>query len=204
MTWSTGDAVVWRSVKDGVVRTAMLLVVVRDEPDLIVLYRPVGVIYKRRTGERGGPGGRLLLRWDGGHRDTTWSRNRALVLYRPNAAHTAQLFWDDASEQFLGWYINLEAPWVRTGIGFDTLEHILDVVIEADLTGWKLKDEEELDWAVKRGDYTPAEAAAIRAEALGALDLVLRSVQPYGQQWTSWRPDPAWTLPALPATWREA
>src|SRR5687768_14054756 len=95
MTWSSGDAVAWRSVKDGVVRTATPLIVVRDEADVIALYRPVGAVYKRRTGERGGPGGRLMLRWDGGHEDMTWSRNRVLVLHKPGAAHTLHLFWDE-------------------------------------------------------------------------------------------------------------
>ncbi len=203
MTWSTGDAVAWRSVKNGVVRTAMPLVLVRDEADLIALYRPVGTVYKRRTGERGGPGGRLMLRWDGGHEDATWSRNRVLVLYRPGVAHTLHLFWDDASADFLGWYINLEAPWRRSAIGFDTFEQLLDVVLEPDLSSWKLKDEDELEWAVGRGDFTLNEAAAIRTEASRAIDLVLRSVPPYEREWMSWRPDPAWRVPALPASWRE-
>jgi hypothetical protein len=202
MTWSSGDAVAWRSVKDGTVRTAMPLVVVRDAADLIALYRPVGSVYKRRTGDRGGPGGRLMLHWDGGHEDVTWSRNRVLVLHRPGAAHTLHLFWDDATEAFLGWYINLEAPWRRTAIGFDTLEQLLDVVLEPDLSAWKLKDEDELEWAVGRGEFTPDEATAIRAEATRAIDLVLRSVPPYGLEWMSWRPDPSWQLPALPATWK--
>jgi hypothetical protein len=203
MAWSSGDAVAWRSVKDGAVRTAMPLIVVRDELDLIALYRPVGTEYKRGTGVRGGPGGRLMLRWDGGHEDVTWSRNRVLVLHKPGAAHTVQLFFDDASEEFSGWYINLEAPWRRTAIGFDTLEQLLDVVVERDLSVWHLKDEEELDWAVGRGEFTPDEATAIRAEATRAIDLVLRSVPPYGLEWMSWRPDPSWHLPTLPATWKD-
>jgi hypothetical protein len=203
MTWSSGDAVAWRSVKNGVVRTVMPLIVVRDEPDLIALYRPVGSVYKRRTGERGGPGGRLLLRWDGGHEDATWSRNRVLVLHKPGAAHTVQLFFDDASEAFIGWYINLEAPWHRTAIGFDTLEQLLDVVLEADLSAWHLKDDEELEWAVGRGDFTPDEATAIRAEASRAIDLLMRSVPPYGREWMSWRPNPAWRVPGLPTGWRD-
>lgn len=203
MRWSPGDAVAWRSVKDGV-RTAIPMVVVRDDPDLIALYRPVGTVYKRRTGQRGGPGGRLMLRWDGGHEDVTWSRNRVLVLYKPEAAHTLHVFWDDASGAFLGWYINLEAPWRRSAIGFDTFEHLLDVVLEPDLSAWKLKDANELEWQVERGEFTPAEAAAIHAEASRAIDLVLTSVPPYGRHWISWRPDPAWSLPSLPAHWREA
>lgn len=181
----------------------MPLVVVRDEADLIALYRPVGTIYKRRTGERGGPGGRMLLRWDGGHEDAKWSRARVLILYKPGAAHTLHLFWDDASLAFLGWYVNLEAPWRRTPIGFDTLEQLLDVVLEPDLSSWKLKDDDELQWAVERGDFTPDGAAAIRTEASRAIDLVLRSVPPYGRQWMSWRPDAAWRVPVLPASWHE-
>jgi hypothetical protein len=59
------------------------------------------------------------------------------------------------------------------------------VVLEPDLSAWRLKDEDELEWAAGRGDFTPDEAAAIRAEATRAIDLVLRSAPPYEREWTS-------------------
>lgn len=41
----------------------------------------------------------------------------------------------------MGWYVNLEAPFVRTAIGVDTSDNNLDVVIDTDFT-WEWKDEE--------------------------------------------------------------
>jgi hypothetical protein len=195
--------VCWRSVRDAIVRTARPMVVVRDDADLIALYLPVGTVYARRTGVRGGPGGRLLLEWDGGYAERTWGRNRVLILHQPGRAHTVQLFWDER-DQLLAWYVNPEAPWRRTSIGFDTYEHILDVVIAPDRSTYELKDEDELEWTVAQGQLTPADASAIRAEAARAARAVVAGEPPWTSDWETWRPDATWTVPMLPPGWRDA
>lgn len=179
------------------------MVVVRDDTDLIALHLPIGTVYARRTGKRGGPRGRQLIEWDGGYAERTWTGNRTLILYRPGQAHTVQLFWDE-TDRLSAWYVNPEAPWRRTPTGFDTYEHILDIAIAPDRSVWELKDEDELEWAVARGDFTGAEAATIRAEAERAARQVLSAEPPWTADWESWRPDPAWRIPTLPPGWDQA
>ena len=64
----------WRSVDvaEHVVSTVWPWTVVRDTPEGIVLYLPPGTVGKQRTGERGGPRGRLMVRWDGGRSVERW------------------------------------------------------------------------------------------------------------------------------------
>lgn len=202
--FAAGDVVCWRSIHGGDVYTARPMIVVRDDAELIGLYLPVGATFKRRSGQRGGgPRGRQMLAWDGGHEDRTWTTYRTLILYRPGRAHTVQLFWGEGDLP-RSWYINPEAPWRRTAIGFDTADHVLDIVIAPDRSTWELKDADELAWAVEQGEYTPAEAAAIEAEAERARDEVLAGRPPWTDDWLSWRPDARWPIPALPPDWRDA
>jgi predicted RNA-binding protein associated with RNAse of E/G family len=71
--------------------------------------------------------------------------------------------WRD--DRFVGWYVNLEQPWQRTPIGFDSRDDVLDVVATDDLTAVTLKDEDELDFAVHVGHLSAREAAEIRRTA---------------------------------------
>src|SRR5207248_6413622 len=78
------DSVVWRSVdrKERIAQTVWPWTVVNDDEDETVLYIPAGTVGKWRTGERGGPGDRFIVRWDGGHADITWKRTNVVRLYR--------------------------------------------------------------------------------------------------------------------------
>jgi len=99
--------------------------------------------------------------------------------------------------------VNLEAPWRRHRLGFDSEDHLLDVVIEPDLSAWKWKDEDELAWAVTDGRYTEADAERFRSEGLRAVDHLMRREPPLDEPWERWRPDPSWPLPTLPEGWDE-
>jgi hypothetical protein len=177
--------------------------VVRDAPDLIALYLCPGTVSRQRSGPRGGPQGRNLLLhlWTGEYQDITWHTNRVLLLYQPGDAHSTWLFWREVDGAFIGWYVNLELPWRRTPVGFDTQDRTLDVVIEPDLSAWRLKDEDELAWKVENGILTPDEAAAIGAEADRAIERARQRDAPYCDDWPDWKPDPTWTPPLLPANW---
>jgi uncharacterized protein len=149
MPWAPGTAILWRSVWGGVVDVAMPTRVVRDDDDLIALYLCPGTRYRRRTGRRGGPTGRMLLadEWTGAYEEVVWHTNRALFLRRPGAAHAVGAYWREADGAFVGWYVNLEAPERRTPLGIDTWDHVLDLVVAPDLTSWRWKDEDEFAWA---------------------------------------------------------
>jgi hypothetical protein len=177
------------------------MTVVRDAPDLVALYIRPGAVGMRRSGTRGGPRGRNLVAWDGGHEPRPWHTHRALILNRPGDGHSVNLFWDDTSNAFRGWYVNLELPWRRSEVGFDSRDLALDILVEPDLSEWRWKDEDELAWMVEQGRYSRAEAVEFRREGERAVERVIRRAPPLDQPWEHWRPDPSWPLPTLPDGW---
>ena len=96
-------------------------------------------------------------------REEAWTVE-ALRIVAPGSRHSILLFWTAGFREFLLWYVNLEDPMVRTPIGFDYLDRLLDIEIAPDLSRWKWKDEDELEEAVAHGILTSQEAHVIRAE----------------------------------------
>jgi hypothetical protein len=97
--------------------------------------------------------------------------------------------------------VNVEAPLRPTELGFDTEERILDVLVAPDGSGWEWKDQDELEQAVRRGLFTPTQAAEFRVEAERGLHRILDREPPFDRDWTTWRPDPDWPVPDLPTGW---
>jgi len=201
--FAPGESVVWRSVdrKERIVQTVWPWTVVRDGEDETVLYIPADTVGKRRTGERGGPGNRFIVRWDGGHADVTWKRTNVVRLYRSGDPYSLWLAFD-ATTWDLAWrYINLEDAWLRTAIGFDSRDVYLDLVAGPDGDDWEWKDEDELAWVVEQGRLDAARAVQIRADG----ERAVQAVRQIGSldRWRTWRPDPSWRIPTVPERWRE-
>jgi hypothetical protein len=113
-----------------------------------------------------------------------------LCVARPEASHSIWHYWEGG--RFTHWYVNFEEPLRRTRVGFDTFDHKLDLIVEAD-GSWRWKDEDELEEAARRGLL---DAAAVRADAERVL-----ADWPFPTGWEDWRPDPAWPAPELPPGW---
>lgn len=126
-----------------------------------------------------------------------WHSQRHLWLTPFGGAHAVGHFWDDASGEFLCHYINLQEPLRRSRVGFDSSDHVLDVVVDTD-GNWRWKDQDELEEAVGLGLFSKAEARAIREEGERVI-ATFASLFPTG--WESWRPDPSWPALKLPPTW---
>ena len=186
--WNIGAEVLWRSVKDGNVLFAQAMRVVRDDDDLVALYVSPGTQFKRWA--------------DSAFETHTWSVNRVLILYRPGKAHSVGLFWRDEDGVLAYWYVNLEQPWQRSSRGFDSWDHVLDLVVAPDLSSWHWKDEKEFAAALREGSITNAEADAIRTEAEDAIADIRRRASTYSDGRETWLPDPGWPIPELPANWR--
>lgn len=204
MGWEPGSVVLRRSVKDGLVYGVMPLRVVRDEDDLIALYICPGTHGKMRQGQRGGPRGRDMLPggWTGEHENVTWHTNRALILHRPGDAYSVGLFWRESGSELLYWYLDLGAPLRCSRLGFDTLDHVLDVVIAPDLRSWTWKDEDEFSWYQEVGLLSPEDTAAIRTEGERAIEIMNRRESPYCDGWEHWKPDPSWKpITEMPDDW---
>lgn len=195
--YAAGDTVVWRTVIDGRVRTAIPNRCVEHRDDLLALWRPVGTVYKRPSGPYGaGPRGRSLdaARWDGTYRDLVWEGHGVLLLHPVDAWHTVLVFPD-------AWYVNLEAPWQASPVGYDSRDLMLDVVISSDRRSWSWKDTDELTDCVATGRIGPADARKAREEGERAAEAALRGDSPFGDAWESWRPDGSWPTPELPDGW---
>ncbi len=55
-----------------------------------------------------------------------------LMLQRPGEAHAVWHFWDGPDRDFTCWHLNLQAPFRRTPIGYDTQDLELDLVVSPD------------------------------------------------------------------------
>lgn len=197
--WRTGDQVLFREIYRGRIWTVRPLTVARARDDLIALYFAPGTICKvpaftHRTD--------VLRRLREGWRlaDYEWTRGRSLYLLMPDVAHAIHLWWLPPDWRFGGWYINLQEPIRPTRHGFDSMDHILDVVIEPDLS-WRWKDEDELDDAVRLGLVSAEDADGFRAEGARAIGRLEARQPPFSDGWEHWQPDPAWPIPELPAGW---
>jgi hypothetical protein len=124
---------------------------------------------------------------------TAWQTNRVLWLTPFEAAHAIGHFWNHASGAFVGYYINLQAPLVRSPRGFDSRDHVLDVVVDPD-GSWHWKDEHELIEATTLGLFSQADAREIRAEGERVITS-LPSLLPTG--WENWMPNHAWSVDTL-------
>jgi hypothetical protein len=184
------DVVVLREIWHGRVWKARPWLVVHDRPDQLALYIPEGAPTKI-------PPGSGIPRDEWHLEDGTWT-TEALRLTTPGESHSVLLWWDKG--EFTGWYVNLERPLRRTPIGFDYLDRELDIHVRLDHS-WEFLDEDEFDEAQRLGVIRAEEAAAVRAEAERVIERIEAWTSPFSDGWEDWRPNPAWSVPALPAKW---
>jgi predicted RNA-binding protein associated with RNAse of E/G family len=186
---------VLREIWRGRVWSARPVIVVEDTPDRVMLYSPHGNRFRAPVTAEGAP---LRIYVDDWHLAVDeWRGPNVLSFAFPGVPYAVLLFLE-------GYYVNLESPLVRTEVGFDYVEHILDATIPADRSGWSWKDEDELAEAVLRGLFTRDDVERFRHWGERAVEHVLLREPPFDRDWATWRPDPSWTLPALPDGWETA
>jgi hypothetical protein len=194
--WQAGDQIVRREVVHGRPWLGQPVIVVEDSAELLALFVPPGSALAFPEGDW--PGG--LHPWHG--RDH-WRGHGVLQLQRPAEAHAVWVFWSGPDRALGAWYVNLQAPFVRTPVGVDTQDHELDIVVHAD-GSWVWKDEEKVDRWIDLGRWTPAEVEAIRAEGARIAAELDAGRRWWSDDWAAWEPDRSWPLPELPAGWENA
>jgi predicted RNA-binding protein associated with RNAse of E/G family len=123
-------------------------------------------------------------------------------LHLPGEAFSVYAFYDE-THTLIGWYGNLEAPFVRTKIGIDTQDHALDVV--ADPAGrWHWKDEVEFARRLELGLDTPDHQTSVRRAGEDFIARLCAGDAPFDQRWAEWRPPPNWEARSLPPSWKDA
>jgi hypothetical protein len=200
-----GDHILLRNWHGKLISYVLPLTVIEDEPDFSALYLAAGTPIKQRMMPDGTPLDRSLSYAERSAvpikvGDGTWAENSVLMLTKPGEAHSFWAFWRDADWEFLGWYVNLQAPLERTSLGFDSSDHVLDITVDTD-GSWAWKDEDEFEDARKVGRFTDDEADEILAEAERAASKIRNRGWPLGSAWEEWRPEMEWTLPEMPEGW---
>ena len=177
---------------------ALPVYVVEDTVDQLVTYLPEGA-------EMGFVDGDWPTR-DGKHpwsERTHWEGHGCLMVQRPGDTHTVWHFWTGPDREFACWYINLQADFVRTAIGYDTQDLELDLVVFPD-GSHVVKDLEVLDDRVAEGRFTADLVDWIRtlgAELSGEIDAGRHWWDP---NWAHWTPPGTWKDARLPAAWASA
>lgn len=199
--WRRGSPVLVRDVWQGAVLTAVPHTVVTDTTELTALYRAPGTVWatpvftERMEGFEKAAEGDLAPR---GRR--TWDTHHVLMLMRPGDAYSPQAFVREEDGELVAWYINLQEPFRRSRLGFDTMDAVLDIVCPPDLSSWAWKDEDELDRVVELG-LAPRELAdEIRASGEAVIDLIERG-EAWWTEWAGWTPDRDLPIPQLPEGW---
>jgi len=200
--WSYGDQILLRYRTMGRLSKILPVTVVEDSPEVIALYVAVGTPIRDAVYPDGTSIPRRIpyeerFAIDFRLGDGVWHTEARLLLARPGAAHAFSAFWDAETWEFHGWYIDLQAPLVRTSLGFDSEDYLLDIVVPPD-GPWYWKDEDEFVAGQRVGRFSPDQAAAIRAEGEAAVSVIEAGDWPLGTDWEHWRPHPDWPIPELP------
>lgn len=143
------------------------------------------------------PGG-----WSGSRTISVWEQAPTIRVHPLGRSYSVIRSWLEVERRFHGWYVNLEQPWVRTMVCFDSRDDVLDVTVTDDLSKCELKDEDELDFAVEVGKMTALEAQSIRSTAQSAIDDITRRRWPFDDDaWHAFRPVVDTQPPDLPSGW---
>jgi Protein of unknown function (DUF402) len=123
-----------------------------------------------------------------------WEGHGCLMVQRRGDPYAVWHYWHGPQREFLCWYVNFQAPFRRTSLGFDTQDFELDLVVFAD-GSWVFKDLDVLPARVEEG-YLSA-GVAERVRRLG--DEIAVELDAGHHRW-----DPRWAEWVPPARWHGA
>lgn len=205
--WNFGDEIVLRYRRHQPVDIVFPVRVIEDTPERVSVFLCEGTGYKGQATKDGRPLGRevpflereCLIQ---GVCDKTWSGNHVLMVQQPEESYAVWFFWNASDWSFIGYYVNLQASLERIIVGFDTLDYLLDIVVDPDQT-WRWKDEDEFSEARVAGILSPDVCEAALAASERAIVDIESGHWPFDGSLVGWRPDPNWTIPLLPDNWNE-
>ncbi|OII13217.1 hypothetical protein BIU96_14705 [Curtobacterium sp. MCBA15_008] len=201
---------VLRSVRDftGRGRTVGFAVAgtVLDDGDVVVVATPTGSGMRTRAGQGQGPNGRIVAHdtWDGSYAEKTWDGDTVVRVHRWGERWSVWR-WYDGADWTDRWYGNLETPWQRTPLGFDTQDWALDIVASGHprTSSWHadFKDADELAWMVQRGTVSASDAAAVHTVGDQLMERTRRADWPFDANWDDWLPSSPARAVLMPAGW---
>jgi hypothetical protein len=199
--FAAGSTVLYRETDRMQIFDVKPVTVVQDDADLTALWLPAGTPTKRPVPLSARPGEPRAWPTKCVLEDAVWAWSDILILVAPNAARATWVVWSPAGA-FEGWYVNLQSPLTRTSVGFDFVDHQLDVVVNPQRV-WRLKDDHELRAAVEQGRLDPAQERRLRAEARRAIADIESNAGPFCDPWAAWKPAASLPRPALDPRWND-
>ncbi|MEV5748097.1 DUF402 domain-containing protein [Actinoallomurus sp. NPDC052308] len=202
-----GATVVRRDVLGGKVWSATPVRVIRDSGATLMLacwpgvemLAPTTWIEWLRTGDdavRGQAVRNLVAgRWELGR--WVWRDTTVLMRYEAGRHFSVSRFFD-AEGRCGGWYVDFIRPVQRTPFGVDTFDLLVDLVVTADLSEHRWKDEDEYAQARRLGLIDDALHRQVEAARQQVISLIESRQGPFADDWSSWQRDPAWPVPRLP------
>ena len=131
---SVGDIVVLRYL--GRIRAGMPAIMVEDGRERVLVYLPHGTLWFGAPEPAAGRTKRVRAIARGETvvtgRLVPW-RNHLLRVLLPGQPFSVWLLWSPEWE-FISYYVNLETPFARSAVGFDSSDHTLDLCVRADRT----------------------------------------------------------------------
>jgi hypothetical protein len=187
--WSRGDVVALRDVWFGDVWRAVPGITVEDRPERSVFWIPAGSEAAYAADDAGAE---IRMPRTEFTRATRRTRRPIAVVCDEGAPWTLWLFFGEVG--FDHWYVNFERYLGRNAVAYDSVDHKLDLIVEAN-GEHRWKDEDELEQAGRLGLVDVAEVRRNAARALAD--------PPWPTGWETFQPDPSWTAVGLPAGWDE-
>jgi len=199
--WEPGQGIIMREVWRKKVYSIFPVRVVQDSSNWTALFLPRQAIALYPHTHEGVPIRIPQDEWvlDGG----PWEGGDVLYLIHAGLGYTFIGWWDD-DHIFGGWKIDLVEPVRRTPLGFDYMDQLLDIVVNADRSTWKWKDEDEVSEAQVRGIFTAEQVRDLYRRGERAIQSLQSNEPPFDGGWESWRPYPAWQVTFdLPQGWEQ-
>lgn len=197
-----GSSALLRHVHRNRVGWAVPVTVVDETPERVMLLRRAGTPMKAPARASIGDLFERLMRDDFDVVDTTWAHTNLIEIIPTGRWHSVWPMWSSDNWEFLCWYVNFQRPAQRSRLGWDTFDLSLDIVVRPDLS-WHWKDEDHFAILESVGLMSGEEASSVRRDADEVVADVEARAFPFDRDWSTWRPDPTWQLPVLPADWSD-
>jgi hypothetical protein len=196
--FAVGSLITRREINWGRPVIAWPVYVVRDDDELLVTYTPTGAPFSYASGDYS-----VQLQHHPWWPKTAWVGHGTLMLQRPGDRYAVWLFWERPGRTFACWYFNLQDPFRRTPIGYDTEDHELDLVQRVD-GALSFKDVEAFEELTRLGRYSPARAVGIRELGNELAATINAGAGWWDADWSRWTPPTTWRdPPAVRDDWAE-
>jgi hypothetical protein len=201
--------------------SARPVTVVRDDGDSLALWCPEGTLWKTattpptraRASTRAARFAANLTLCDWTLADFSWD-GETLCLVRAGDWYAVRVAWWDrqsaataelqevslGDSAFRGWYVNFQQPFRRTAEGLQTMDLMLDLLVDPDRS-WRWKDEDELEAMVTSGVFAASIVEQVRETGRLVVSRIAQPAPPFDSAWRGWRPDPSWEVPVLSDGW---